>query len=488
MDQTTFNQYAYIDKSYIKNGTYNSIILTLIDSEVLTPKEPFPQLAIEIANQSNSLLLALEIRYFDNSVIGNDTAGSTLCDLTIEQIHADIAQFIFAFEGNFNFLKSRILLVGADFAASILSWFRYKYPQYSIGIWGSYAQTDIIFQNTFIDQNIKARLTAISEHCYDIFHEMFNTIHIFVNTSQITKLNQLLQLFDFGHGTKGEDALYMWNYFFTMIDYFPGEKGKDNLERVCERIKDYAIEDFDKTVAEFARIYKETAEKANVRISHLNPFNLLNNSISSSMRNDRLKYYLKCSQLGNFHVSNGFISPMISTDYYWITCFSLFGINSFRSIHAARKKYRNPYPGTVSVFTSNKYNIHHNLMPSDNINNNVQVIELPGIGRFFDTDEDSPKDYKEERENMKITLTKWLTNDCATNCDQGTCILEKCRCNNLYEGEYCQTNSYDQNVVRNISMYTTLAITFVLIFLCSLGWYILLKVPISTYLTTGNYT
>lgn len=480
-NKESFTQYAYYDNDYIVDGKINSIIFTLIDSFKITSKNPFPQAVVDIAKQTNSLMLSLEMRYFENSIIGDTTDEENLVYLTIDQIHADIAQFLSIYENNNSLTDPRIVLVGSELSATILSWFRIKYPQYSVGLWSSFATTKIVFENNYTDPIILSRLDAISKDCKVRVLDIYDTFNSVIKNGDANKIKDLLNKFDMNIAEFFDktDALYTWAQIFQILDDLP-HNTKDSFQPLCD-----SVSDKDNYLDGFAKFFKATMNKKDISYLSLIPSNYNDKNTTSPYRSYRLLWYLKCNEIGNFHVENGLI--FLQSSYYQNMCFYLFEKYSSNQINISRKRFDNAYLGNQVIFTRSKNNLNIDLMPSeDDPRNNIQVIELDGVQNSFDLINVSNSTSTIENDTIsavKNTVVQWIKNECPSRCQYGKCLLGKCICDHLYEGEFCQYRSTEPKNFTIISAVCTLLPTIITITFCSIGWFILLRAPITNFMS-----
>lgn len=93
----------------------------------------------DMGRQSNGILFYTEHRFYGISRPTNDTSVANLKYLNIDQALEDLANFIVKTKSNPDMKNSGVFLVGGSYSATMVSWFRKKYPHLANGSWSSSA-------------------------------------------------------------------------------------------------------------------------------------------------------------------------------------------------------------------------------------------------------------------------------------------------------------------------------------------------------------
>jgi hypothetical protein len=94
----------------------------------------------DMAKQLNGTMFYTEHRYYGQSRPTLTTSVNDLKYLSVDQALADLAYFIVKQKSENRLLKnSGVILVGASYSATMVSWFRLKYPHLANGAWASSA-------------------------------------------------------------------------------------------------------------------------------------------------------------------------------------------------------------------------------------------------------------------------------------------------------------------------------------------------------------
>jgi len=142
----TFNQRYYIDSSYCADQTTCPIFM-YIGGEGTLSATPGGYVAT-MAEEHGALVLALEHRWYGDSLPGDITSTADLGSLTVENALADLAHFMTAKASELappsspspsSSLSSdrQWLMVGGSYPGALSAWFRLKYPELATASWSS---------------------------------------------------------------------------------------------------------------------------------------------------------------------------------------------------------------------------------------------------------------------------------------------------------------------------------------------------------------
>lgn len=91
--------------------------------------------------------------------------------------------------------NSKVILVGASYAASMVTWFRYYYPKHADGVWASsaplVAKADFIEYKEVVGQAYKQ---VGGQKCYDKIQEGFVALELLVALNQVERIEKDLKL------------------------------------------------------------------------------------------------------------------------------------------------------------------------------------------------------------------------------------------------------------------------------------------------------
>lgn len=119
-----------------------------------------------MAQNYSALLVALEHRFYGESIPNNNVETENLKHLTVEQALADLNSFTTWFKSSYSGLKSTTpwFVFGGSYPGALASWYRIAYPDASVGSLSSSGVTNCIINFYQFDQQVSA---AIGNQCAD---------------------------------------------------------------------------------------------------------------------------------------------------------------------------------------------------------------------------------------------------------------------------------------------------------------------------------
>ena len=94
----------------------------------------------DMAKQLNGTMFYTEHRYYGESRPTEDLSVENLRFLNVDQALADLAHFITHVKATYPGTQdSGVIMVGASYSATMVTWFRQKYPHLVDGVWASSA-------------------------------------------------------------------------------------------------------------------------------------------------------------------------------------------------------------------------------------------------------------------------------------------------------------------------------------------------------------
>lgn len=148
---------------------------------------------------------------------------------------------------------SGVILVGGSYSATMVAWFRQKYPHLVNGSWASsaplLAKLDFVEYKEVVGESI--RLVG-GEACYDrierAFTEMEGLLTTQANIARITEYFNICEPLTVG------SQLDIWNFFASVTDEFAGVvqyHSPGDIEGICNLITSPTITDDIQAVANF---------------------------------------------------------------------------------------------------------------------------------------------------------------------------------------------------------------------------------------------
>lgn len=165
--------------------------------------------------------------------------------LSVDQALADLAHFIDFQKTTLNGAQnSGVVLVGASYAASMVTWFRQRYPEKVVGVWSSSAplQAKVDFYEykevVYYAMGLKG-----GQECSQIIEAAFTQIEMEVASGDTARVSSAFGLCS---PLDANNQLNVWNFFRALSDEFswvvqghwPGD-----IEGACQQLTDPSITD-----------------------------------------------------------------------------------------------------------------------------------------------------------------------------------------------------------------------------------------------------
>ncbi|OQR90554.1 serine protease family S28, partial [Achlya hypogyna] len=198
-------------------------------------------LMVDLAQKHNAMIVALEHRYYGDSVPNNDQSEVSMRKyLSSQQALADIATFHAFFTKEHGLQGAPWISWGYSYAGMLSAWFKLKYPSLVAGAVASSAPVQAAFDHKAFMEGVTRGLKYNNgQECLDVFKEAFDDLHDLVVAGgeplrkQFGACGPMTSLKD-----KQAFEWEMMSYFHGM-----GMTGTDhgyNLYTVCEYMKDSA--------------------------------------------------------------------------------------------------------------------------------------------------------------------------------------------------------------------------------------------------------
>ena len=183
-DSRTFSQRYFVNDKFVKDSkNINSVIIWIGDESTTIESSVTNFSYVYLANETQSLLLSLEHRFFGHSFPFSSTSTEFLKYLTVDQALSDLAYFITE-KVKYNSQKETfcssskcsIIVVGGSYSGSLSAWFRLKYPHLTTASWASSAPINVIDDFYQYDSHISDLYYEYSPQCYDTLHQLFSKL------------------------------------------------------------------------------------------------------------------------------------------------------------------------------------------------------------------------------------------------------------------------------------------------------------------------
>lgn len=445
LDHFNTHDNTYFNQSYFYSQIKNSQCILLYLGGLSEFQESILELPTlqELVKITNATLIGFEHRFFGKSKINN----VDLKYLSIRQSLVDIDQFLEFIQSKFCSQNCTIGLIGNSYAGSIATWSRVRYPHLSKGAWASSAP--LMFKKEFkeYDEFIADSFDKIN--CFEIMKNIYTKIDKIILSRNKEKIKNLKKSFGF---SDTQDDI---SFLYVIEQEIANKIEKDNQEKVniCKRLKT------NNSIDEYSKIFKEITKELNPQ--KLDPY------LYEEGSDRRNKLWLHCNELGWFPVYSKLRSSLINISFFKNVCYSQFGIN-IDDISYEINNYRyggsNPYL-SKAIFSYGEYDPYLSLSLN---------TTLKSMGRIFYKikNESVSSDIFNNSTNLnnvqiKIIhkMQKWIQNECENKCKYGECINGECVCDDMWEGDFCDSKVHLFHTFRIISSITVILPTiFMLVF------------------------
>lgn len=131
-------------------------------------------------------------------------------------------------------VKSKVILVGASYAATMAAWFRQKYPHLVVGAWASsgpiYAKPDMFEYKEVVGASVR-HIGGVA--CYDRLNNAFKDAHQLVANGDLMQLKKLFRFCDSFDLSRQEN---IWRAFGSLGGILSGTVQYHNsgdIEKSC---------------------------------------------------------------------------------------------------------------------------------------------------------------------------------------------------------------------------------------------------------------
>lgn len=200
----------------------------------------------DMARDLNGTMFYTEHRYYGQSRPTPDLTVENLRFLNIDQALADLAHFIIHIKNTIPEVRnSGVILVGASYSATMVTWFMQKYPHLANGAWSSsaplLAKVDFVEYKEVVSYAFEEQGGS---NCTGRIRRAFEELEAVVERGDSDRVEELFQLcFNFDL----TNQLDVWSFFSDIAGPFSGvvqyyrEQDQD-IENECKILIDNDIE------------------------------------------------------------------------------------------------------------------------------------------------------------------------------------------------------------------------------------------------------
>lgn len=170
----------------------------------------------DMARELNGTMFYTEHRYFGDSRPTDDTSTDNLKWLSVNQALADLARFITHVKENPALEKAGVIMIGQSYAATLVTWFRLKYPHLVNGVWSS--SGTVLAKMDFFE--LKEAVSASIEllggpQCSQRIRSAFIEMEKMVKNGNTSKIDDHFKLC---HPLSTKSQMEVWHFFYELSD------------------------------------------------------------------------------------------------------------------------------------------------------------------------------------------------------------------------------------------------------------------------------
>ncbi|XP_071327989.1 thymus-specific serine protease [Trachinotus anak] len=362
-DTSTFPQKFFVNEAYWQRP--DGPVFLFIGGE--GPIFEFDVLAghhVDMAEEHGALLLAVEHRFYGDSINPDGLKTENLADLSSQQALADLAVFHQYISQSFNLSnRNTWISFGGSYSGALSAWFRGKFPHLVYGAVASSApvkaKLDFSAYNDIVGLSLKNEAVGGSEKCLAVVQEAFAAVEVALmggNVSQVAV--------DFGCCQIPKDPDDQIELMQNLADIIMGtvqynEEGVlMSINEICglmtNRSETYGgeMEAYTRLV-KLAQVYRSTNEEPCLDVSHEKTVkDLMDTSLHAGRRAARQWTYQTCTEFGFYQTCEDATCPfsgMMTLQVDTQLCPLLFGISQHSL--PARIAFTNTYYGGDKPYT-----------------------------------------------------------------------------------------------------------------------------------------
>ncbi|CAI5694520.1 thymus-specific serine protease [Oreochromis niloticus] len=356
-NSNTFPQRFFVNEAYWQHHDGPVFLYIggegpLVEYDVLTGHHS------DMAEEHGALLLALEHRFYGDSINPDGLKTENLAGLSSQQALADLATFHQYISQSFNLThRNTWISFGGSYSGALSAWFRGKFPNLVHGAVASSApvkaKLDFSEYNNVVGLSLLNEAVGGSEKCLSKVRQAFAAVKEALMSGNI---NQVAS--DFGCCQIPKDPYDQIELMQSLADIFMGavqynEEGVlMSINELCGIMTNSSQEYQDEMEAynrlvKLSQIYRFTSKEPCLDISYEKSMkDLMDTSVHAGRRGERQWTYQTCTEFGFYQTCEDATCPfsgMLTLQDQTKLCTTLFGISQHSL--PARIAFTNTYYG-----------------------------------------------------------------------------------------------------------------------------------------------
>jgi serine protease 16 len=435
----TFKQRYFVNDTYWLQGDKKGPVFICVGGEgpPLTPDVVIDSVhctdMVELGAKQGALLVALEHRYYGESIPTPDFSTENLKFLSAHQALGDLASFRMYITEQFNLTEShKWVSWGGSYPGMLAGWFRLKFPGLIHAAVSSsapvHAQVDFRGYDDVVAASTAAPIVGGSDECVAVIREGHETIGKLLSTSE--GRDQLASLFNIcGGGSSLEDEDNQADWAGNGVVYLPIQENDPscqeelcNVEKICKFVLQTNNETND-ALTTLSKLSQKQFGSDCTSVSHQALLDsLLNTTIEGGT--NRIWQYQTCSEFAFYQTCEVgskciFTQGLNTLDKQLNLCEIAYGISAdqvYRRVEFSNLYWGNLHPGGSRILSVNgEIDPWHYLAILQSPDpKNMPTWWVPGASHHFWTHPSLPTDteyIKQAREQIWKTVSYWLSED-----------------------------------------------------------------------------
>lgn len=436
-NQRFFEQRCFINDNFIAHQSNFPIIVYIGGESELSSTKVEGGSIIQVANNTNALIVGLEHRFFGKSQPFDRISSKELKYLTVDQALEDLATYISYLRKTYCTNNTcKVLVVGGSYSGALSSWFRLYYPHLADFSWSSSAPVNIKEKFPEYDASLASTLRKYNEFCYTNTKLLLSSYHQIVASQNTQRIAEFFNKYSIPDSVDLYSSLSIihdilayavqYNKNYQLIGEYCAHQNTDTPN-------EQALRDLSTTVLN--RLY--------ATIDSLDPFIYNEEDPYGDHADMRCWTWMTCNELGWFSTTAGFLSSFINKSYHQRLCATLFDNMTVGDIESVSLRYGGTKPRSTYVVFTHGLDDPWSKVGVESVDKSYSqyLFKIKGGSHCEDLSAEGKGDSEDlisVRNDVVKILTNWLKDYCAKKCDHGTCLHDKCLCEESWTGENCE--------------------------------------------------
>ncbi|XP_074535597.1 thymus-specific serine protease [Halichoeres trimaculatus] len=338
-DHRTFPQKFFVNEAYWQRPGGPVFLFIggegpLFEFDVLTGHH------VNMAEEHGALLLALEHRFYGDSINPDGLKTENLAHLSSQQALADLAVFHQFISQTFN-LSSRNTWIsfGGSYSGALSAWFRGKFPHLVFGAVASSAPVKAVLDfsaySNAVGSSLMNEAVGGSEKCLSAVRRAFAAVEAALMAGNVSLVAK-----DFSCCKVPEDRNDEVELLQSLADIFMGSVQYNEegvlltINEICDVMTNHSSQEEPEPyhrLVRLAQLYRSTSEEPCLDISHEEALKeLMNASIHSGRPAARAWTYQTCTEFGFYQTCEDVACPfsgLVTLQTQTQVCPKVFGIS-----------------------------------------------------------------------------------------------------------------------------------------------------------------